>query len=392
MILHKKIYCKRTKNERKGYHNKIVWLRFVPMQDSWQRYKSDSTSWQKTLKNSHSFQNQWHVVSTLCQEMKNYLTRKVGFEGTPKLDPCWKAKAKPRRRTSACSSTWTVPIGERSWTDIEPETYSSIAHPVSKQLNTLLRHGHLPREGNGAIEFWRLKDDLQNKYENFNIGLMMYGRASWQKTEATRKYFNFALIHQDKKFFISELFKVIQNAIPLILHYRTMYEFRTISSSTFITSDLQSIYIPSRIQDWYREDRTWAKDRRYSLRLWILWTKNTEIRTKMTWKHRVLHRTSRKRGKYTKTLYWVDIQLAQQRGLKFYQTRSNVIILHDTLPAHCIPKATMMETREIIYEKVYASPRLPPKISFKDNWRKELGSEVAGGSEDSQQTQPKSKT
>ena len=51
-----------------------------------------------------------------------------------------------------------------------------------------------------------------------------------------------------------------------------------------------------------------------------------------------------------------------------------------------------METGEILYEKVYASPRPPPKISFKDNWMKELGSEVAGGSEESQQTQPKSKT
>ena len=68
-----------------------------------------------------------------------------------------KAKAKPRGRTSACSSTRTVLIGERSWTDIEPETYSSIAYPVSKQLSTLLRHGHLPREEeDGAIEFWRL--------------------------------------------------------------------------------------------------------------------------------------------------------------------------------------------------------------------------------------------
>ena len=50
-----------------------------------------------------------------------------------------------------------------------------------------------------------------------------------------------------------------------------------------------------------------------------------------------------------------------------------------------------METGEIIYEKVYASPRPPPKISLKDNWRKELGSEIAGGSEDSKQNQPKTK-
>ena len=51
----------------------------------------------------------------------------------------------------------------------------------------------------------------------------------------------------------------------------------------------------------------------------------------------------------------------------------------------------MMGSGEVIYEKVYASPRPPPKISFIDNWMKELGSEVAGGGKESQQTQPKTK-
>ena len=41
-----------------------------------------------------------------------------------------KAQAKPRRRTPACSSTRTVPIRARKWTDIEPEDYSPIAYPV----------------------------------------------------------------------------------------------------------------------------------------------------------------------------------------------------------------------------------------------------------------------
>ena len=36
-----------------------------------------------------------------------------------------------------------------------------------------------------------------------------------------------------------------------------------------------------------------------------------------------------------------------------------------------------METGEVIYEKVYASPRPPSKISLKHDWTKELGSEVA---------------
>ena len=66
-----------------------------------------------------------------------------------------------------------------------------------------------------------------------------------------------------------------------------------------------------------------------------------------------------------------------QKGLTFYQTRSNAINLHETLPAFCIPKVVMMETGEVIYEKVYMSPRPPPKISLKHDWKRELGSEHA---------------
>ena len=36
-----------------------------------------------------------------------------------------------------------------------------------------------------------------------------------------------------------------------------------------------------------------------------------------------------------------------------------------------------METGEVIYEKVFASPRPPPKISLKHEWKRELGSEHA---------------
>ena len=153
---------------------------------------------------------------------ENHLTRMVGFEGTPRLDPYWKsqpvtckvntewksqlnlftetiltrgseishglnklvtdlidkeydddeqetsttktevfsfasqskAKAKPRRHATSCSSSRTVPILERIW-----------AYPVAKRINTILRHGELPREEDGPIEFWRLKDDLQNRFE-----------------------------------------------------------------------------------------------------------------------------------------------------------------------------------------------------------------------------------
>ena len=67
-----------------------------------------------------------------------------------------KAKAKPQRRDSASSSTRTIPNGERTWTDIEPQDFSPTDYSVSKKLINLLRHGSLPREEDGAIEFWRI--------------------------------------------------------------------------------------------------------------------------------------------------------------------------------------------------------------------------------------------
>ena len=65
-----------------------------------------------------------------------------------------------------------------------------------------------------------------------------------------------------------------------------------------------------------------------------------------------------------------------KKGLKFYQTRSNAIILHEILAAYCILKVVRMENGGVIDEKVYASPRPPPKISLKHDWVTELGSEV----------------
>ena len=87
-----------------------------------------------------------------------------------------------------------------------------------------------------------------------------------------------------------------------------------------------------------------------------------------------MHKTWKR---HQNTVYWVDINLALKKGLKFYQTRSNAIILHEILPTHCIPKVVRMETGEVIFEKVHASPRLLPKKSLKHDWMKELGSEYA---------------
>ena len=61
--------------------------------------------------------------------------------------------------------------------------------------------------------------------------------------------------------------------------------------------------------------------------------------------------------KHQDAVYWVDIDLAIRKGLTFYQTRSNAIILQGTLPAYCVPKVVRLKTGEVLYEKAYMSPR-----------------------------------
>ena len=51
-----------------------------------------------------------------------------------------------------------------------------------------------------------------------------------------------------------------------------------------------------------------------------------------------------------------------------------------------------MKSEEVIYQKVYVSPRTPPTISHKDNWTCDLDSDVARSSEDIQRIEVKPNT
>ena len=76
-----------------------------------------------------------------------------------------KAKAKPQRREPARSSPRIVPIGRRNWIDIEPGKYSCSEYEVSKKVTFLLRHpSQMHREEDGAVHFWRMKENLHNQF------------------------------------------------------------------------------------------------------------------------------------------------------------------------------------------------------------------------------------
>ena len=303
-----------------------------------------------------------------------------------------KAKAKPRRPTSACSSSRTIPIRERIWIDIEPGAQSDQAYPVSKLLTTLLRHGHLPREEDGAIEFWRLKDDLRNKFEHSQ----RWSDDMWKSKMAggaTRKDFNIVLTRQDKKFFISELFKVISGRNPIdptlqdnVLIPNNFFEYIYHIGCAVNLHSITNSELTAGGQNSSRERQT--------VFFTVVNLMNKEHRDPYELdltKPRLASYKQKKWKKHQDT-YCVDLQLAQRKGLKFYQTRCNAIIFYDTFSAYCTSKVVVMESGEIMYEKVYVSPRPPPPISFKDNWMKELDSEVAGSSKDTQRIQPKPKT
>ena len=84
---------------------------------------------------------------------------------------------------------------------------------------------------------------------------------------------------------------------------------------------------------------------------------NTTACTKNSWRLMAM-------GVQRAVFQWREL-LAIQKGLTFYQTRSNAIILQGILPAYCIPKVVRLKTGEVLYEKVSMSPRPPQKISFR---------------------------
>ena len=54
------------------------------------------------------------------------------------------------------------PSGKESGLMLSQKIIRQSLTQCQKQLSTLPRQGHLPREDDGAIEFWRLKEYLRN--------------------------------------------------------------------------------------------------------------------------------------------------------------------------------------------------------------------------------------
>ena len=210
---------------------------------------------------------------------------------------------------------------------------------------------------------------------------MSVGKFAWQQEEVQKGDISIVLIIWEQSF-TSVLFKDTLDIISLILHYRTMLSFRVGHSITSTTLDVHSIFtlfinnglVPGG-QDSSRRQTVFflpidPRDKDH---------KDPEhIDFSVPRRARYMHSAWKK---HQDAVFWVDIDLAIKKGLAFYQTRSNAIILQGTLPAYCIPKVVRMKTGEMLYERRYLSPRPPPKISLRHDhdWTRgndEVGSTV----------------
>ena len=160
-----------------------------------------------------------------------------------------KAKAKPRRREPANYSPSIIPINARNWIDIEPWEHSLCAYEVSKKVIHLLRHfQQVQREEDGAVYFWRIKENLQSQFTQIPHWSDNRWKACLAAGGGAKRRYQYCIDVSGIIVYL-RLFKDIQDAILLILHCRTMLWFRANSSSTFIMSDVRLMFILSSTLD-----------------------------------------------------------------------------------------------------------------------------------------------
>ena len=266
-----------------------------------------------------------------------------------------KAKAKPQRRGG-------------NWIDIEPGKFSSFDYDVSKKVTYLLRHSrHVHREEDGTVHFWRIKENLQSQFPHsphwsdgrWKVCLAGGGdkRIFQYCTDASGTIVYFRALHGHSGNLIIQ-----SNFFQYICHVGCAINLHSIINSGLIPggqhlSNRQTVFfllvdpMDKENQDPGTIDLNAPRHAQYLNKAW---------------------------KRHQNAVYWVDINLALRKGLKLCQTRANAIILQETLPAYCIPKVVRMENwRSLQRKSIHASPRPPPKISLKHDWKKELGSEDA---------------
>ena len=277
-------------------------------------------------------------------------------------------------------------MNERKWIDIEPAESSLSAYEVSKKVVNLLRHCQtIQREDDGAVRFWRIKFYLRNQFpqnqywsdDRWKACLAARGGSKRRyqycsDISGTIVYLRALQGHSGRSLIDPSLQDnvIIQCGLfQHVYHIGCAFNLHSIINNGLIPGDQDSskrqtvFFLPVDPRDKEHQDPAhidFNKQRRAQY-LHSEWKKHQDA------------------------VFWVDIDLAIRKGLTFYQTRSNTIILQGTLPAYCIPKVVRLKTGEVLYEKSYMSPRPPPKISLRHDHDWTRGNDQWGSTVEQQQ-------
>ena len=222
-----------------------------------------------------------------------------------------KAKAKPQRREPPGSSPRIVSMERRNWID-------------SQQVQ---------REEDGAVHFWRIKEHLQNPFtqyvhwsdDRWKACLAPGGGAKrrfqyYTDDSGTIVYFRALQGHSGRNLIDPSLQDnvVIPNKFfQHIYHIGCAFNLHSIINSGLIlggqnSSKRQTVFFL--LVD--------PRDKSHK--------DLDEIDLNVPRRAKYLHNAWKR---HQDAVYWGDINLAIEKGLTFYQTRSNAIILQETLPA-----------------------------------------------------------
>ena len=219
-------------------------------------------------------------------------------------------------------------MNTRNWIDIEPGKHSLSAFEVSKKVIHLLRHSQqVRREEDGAVHFWRIQEHLQSQFPQTPHWSDNRWKACLAAGGGAKRRFQYC-----------------NDDSGIIIYFRALQGH---SGRNLIEPSLQdNVVIPSRFSNMFT-----TSDVRFNLHSiinngLIPGSQNSSTRKTVFFlpidprnkdhkdpekidlnvprRAQYLHNAWKK---HQDAVYWVDIDLAIRKGLTFYQTRSNAIII-----------------------------------------------------------------
>ena len=283
----------------------------------WSVGQDNSQSWVRISHGSNKFvidsnHNNTEVPADLPEEqasqlkMKDFATRS-------------KAKAKPQRREPVDLPS-IIPMNERKWIDVTVQ-----------------------REDDGAVQFWRIKNYLRNQFpqvqywsdDRWKLCLAAGGRAKRRYQYCidilgTIVYFRALQGHSGRSLIdpMPQDNVIIQRGLfHHIYHIGCAFNLHSIINNGLIPGGQDSsrrqtvFFLPIDPRDKDHEDPE-------------------HIDFSVPRRAQYLHSAWKK---HQDAVFWVDINLANQKGLTHYHTRSNASILQGTLPALLYSKSCQIE-------------------------------------------------